>query len=153
MLRLSEGYPVGTEVDVRSAAGRIPRTTVVVGSHDLVLDHIADPIQQNTGFRSFHHMWEVWGIDSFVVVRHTWQVSTSWMKRQYNISVNRVLLRKMTVNLSYRIQGCWCHPVIPKVSHLKDLAESGLRFIGGSGSGTRLLFDHLLKEEESPLQL
>jgi putative molybdopterin biosynthesis protein len=71
---------------------------------------------------------------------------------EYNISsVKRVLAghKMILVNLSYRIQGMLVLPGNPKgIKSLQDLAGSGLRFINRQrGSGTRLLFDHLLKEE------
>jgi putative molybdopterin biosynthesis protein len=155
--RLSEGYPAGTEVDVRLLRPEgIPRTTVVVGSHDLVLDHIADLIQQKyPGFRLISsHVGSMGGLtalrrgEAHLAGVHLLDEETG----EYNISsVNRVLAgRKMIlVNLSYRIQGMLVPPGNPKgVKGLKDLAESGLRFINRQrGSGTRLLFDHLLKEE------
>lgn len=155
--RLSEGYPAGTEVDVRILRPEgIPRTSVVVGSHDLVLDHLADLIQQkHPGFRLISsHVGSMGGLtalrrgEAHLAGVHLLDEETG----EYNISsVKRVLAeRKMIlINLSYRIQGMLVPPGNPKgVKGLKDLAESGLRFINRQrGSGTRLLFDHLLKEE------
>jgi putative molybdopterin biosynthesis protein len=153
----SEGYPAGAEVDVRILRPEgIPRTTVVVGSHDLVLDHIADLIQQKRpGFRLISsHVGSMGGLtalrrgEAHLAGTHLLDEETG----EYNISsVKRVLAghKMILVNLSYRIQGMLVLPGNPKgIKSLQDLAGSGLRFINRQrGSGTRLLFDHLLKEE------
>lgn len=155
--RLSEGYPAGTEVDVRILRPEgIPPTTVVVGSHDLVLDVIADLLQKKyPGFRLISsHVGSMGGLtalkrgEAHLAGVHLLDEETG----EYNLSyVKRVLNgRKMVlVNLSYRIQGMLVAPGNPKgFRKLKDLAESNLRFINRQrGSGTRLLLDHLLRKE------
>jgi putative molybdopterin biosynthesis protein len=155
--RLSEGYPAGTKVDVRILRPEgIPPTTVVVGSHDMVLDVIADLLQQKyPGFRIISsHMGSMGGLtalrrgEAHLAGVHLLDEETG----EYNLPyVRRVLSgsRMLLVNLSYRIQGMLVAPGNPKgFTELKDLVESNLRFINRQrGSGTRLLLDHLLRKE------
>lgn len=155
--RLSEGYPAGTEVDVRILRpDGIPRTTVVVGSHDLVLDILANLIQEKyPGFRLISsHVGSMGGLtavgrgEAHMAGVHLLDEATG----EYNLPyVRRVLggKRMYLVNLSYRIQGILVRRGNPKgITKLSDLAQSGLKYINRQrGSGTRLLFDHLLRQQ------
>ena len=157
--RLSEGFPGGSEVDVEllRPLEQIARTTVVVGSHDLVLDIIADLIQeQHPGRRLIpSHVGSMGGLTA-LLRGEAHLAGTHLLDEEsgvYNLpSVQRILGKRamILVNLSYRTQGM----LIPKgnplgIEGLPDLARPGVRFINRQrGSGTRLLLDHLLRKEQ-----
>lgn len=155
--RLSEGYHAGAKVQVRILRPEgIPRTTVVVGSHDLILDLLANLIQQKyPGFRLISsHVGSMGGLmalrrgEAHLAGVHLLDEQTG----EYNIPyVKRVLQGRnmILVNLAYRTQGMLVQPGNPKgINDLNDLTRSDFRFINRQrGSGTRLLFDHLLKQE------
>jgi putative molybdopterin biosynthesis protein len=157
--RLSEGFPAGTEVDVEllRPLEQIARTTVVVGSHDLVLDIIANLIQeQHPGRRLISsHVGSMGGLTA--LLRGEAHLAGVHLLDEnsgvYNLpAVRRILGNRamILVNLSYRTQGM----LIPKgnplgIEGMPDLVRPGVRFINRQrGSGTRLLFDHLLRKEQ-----
>jgi putative molybdopterin biosynthesis protein len=156
--RLSEGYNAGSEVDVRLLRPEgIPRTTVVVGSHDLVLDILANLIQEKyPGFRLISsHVGSMGGLtallrgEAHLAGVHLLDEATG----EYNLPyVQRILGGKKMylVNLAYRTQGMLLRQGNPKgITELADLKRPDLKFINRQrGSGTRLLFDHLLCQQE-----
>jgi putative molybdopterin biosynthesis protein len=157
--RLSEGFPGGSEVDVEllRPLEQIARTTVVVGSHDLVLDIIANLIQERRPGRRLisSHVGSMGGLTA-LLRGEAHLAGTHLLDEEsgvYNLSsVRRILENRATilVNLSYRTQGM----LIPKgnplgIEGLPDLVRPGVRFINRQrGSGTRLLFDYLLRKEQ-----
>lgn len=155
---LSEGYPPGTEVDVELLRPwqEIEKTTVVVGSHDLVLDIIADFIQRKRpGHRLISsHVGSMGGLtaiargEAHLAGTHLLDEETG----NYNITFAEKILDNKPfrlVNLSYRIQGFIVPPGNPKgIKKLLDLTREDVRFINRQrGSGTRLLLDYLLRKE------
>lgn len=156
--RLSEGYPAGTEVDVELLRPPevITRTTVVVGSHDLMLDMIADfMMTKYPGCRLISsHVGSMGGLvailrsEAHLAGIHLLDEETG----EYNLPYVKTVLREKQVlllNLAYRIQGL----IVPKgnpgaVNTLADLIRPGMRFINRQrGSGTRLLLDYLLRKQ------
>ncbi|WP_236608821.1 molybdopterin biosynthesis protein [Thermacetogenium phaeum] len=162
--RLSEGYPAGAEVEVRILRPEgIPRTTVVVGSHDMVLDIMANLMQEkHPGFRLISsHVGSMGGLtavgrgEAHMAGIHLLDESTGEYNTPY---VRRILGGKKAylVNLSYRIQGILVQRGNPHgITKLADLTRPGLKFINRQrGSGTRLLLDYLLRQEGiSPLEI
>ncbi len=157
--RLSEGFPAGSEVDVEllRPLEQIARTTVVVGSHDLVLDIIANLIQEQRPGRRLisSHVGSMGGLTA--LLRGEAHLAGVHLLDEdsgvYNLPAVRSILgnRAMSlVNLSYRTQGI----LIPKgnplgIEGLPDLVRPEVRFINRQrGSGTRILFDHLLRKEQ-----
>ncbi len=157
--RLSEGFPAGSEVEVEllRPLEQIARTTVVVGSHDLVLDIIANLIQERRPGRRLisSHVGSMGGLTA--LLRGEAHLAGIHLLDEdsgtYNLPAVRQILgdRPMAlVNLSYRTQGM----MIPRgnplaISGLSDLIRPGVRFINRQrGSGTRLLLDYLLRKEQ-----
>ena len=157
--RFSEGFPAGSEVEVEllRPLEQIARTTVVVGSHDLVLDIIANLIQERHPGRRLisSHVGSMGGLTA--LLRGEAHLAGIHLLDEdsgvYNLPAVRHILgdRPMVlVNLSYRTQGM----MIPRgnplaISGLSDLVRPGVRFINRQrGSGTRLLLDYLLRKEQ-----
>ncbi|MDH7577048.1 MAG: molybdopterin biosynthesis protein [Bacillota bacterium] len=156
--RLSEGYQAGAgvEVELLRPWQEIGRTTVAVGSHDLVLDLLADLFQKKRpGFRLISsHVGSLGGLaalargEAHLAGVHLLDEETG----EYNLPyVKRVLGNKpaFLVNLAYRLQGIIVPPGNPKcIKELADLTRPGIRFVNRQrGSGTRLLFDYLLRRQ------
>lgn len=156
--RLSEGYAAGAEVEVELLRPQheIARTIVAVGSHDLVLDLLADMIRKKrAGFRLVSsHVGSLGGLtalargEAHLAGVHLLDEETG----EYNLPyVKRILGGEPAylVNLAYRIQGMIVQQGNPLgIRELADLTRSGIRFVNRQrGSGTRLLFDHLLRRQ------
>ncbi|HAA89640.1 MAG TPA: molybdopterin biosynthesis protein [Peptococcaceae bacterium] len=154
----SEGFGPGTQVEVELLRPwqEIEKSTVVVGSHDLVLDLIADTIQRkHPGHRLISsHVGSMGGLtavargEAHLAGIHLLDEETG----EYNLSfAKKVLAGKpfILLNLAYRIQGLIVPRGNPKeIRQLKDLTRKGVRFINRQrGSGTRLLLDYLLRQQ------
>jgi len=156
--RLSEGYQAGTGVEVELLRPReeIARTTVAVGSHDLMLDLLADLIRKKRpGFRLISsHVGSLGGLtalargEAHLAGVHLLDEETG----EYNLPyVKRILGSEpaLLVNLAYRLQGI----IVPRgnpqgIKGLADLTRPDVRFVNRQrGSGTRLLFDYLLRRQ------
>ena len=157
--RLSEGYPAGAEVEVELLRPweQIARTTVVVGSHDLVLDIIANLIQEHRLGRRLisSHVGSMGGLTA--LLRGEAHLAGIHLLDEesgvYNLPyVRRILGDKpmILLNLAYRTQGMLLPRGNPQgIRGLADLARPGVRFINRQrGSGTRLLLDHLMRKEK-----
>jgi putative molybdopterin biosynthesis protein len=131
-------------------------TTVVVGSHDLTLDLIADLIrQQFTGHRLISsHVGSLGGImallrgEAHLAGIHLLDAATG----VYNLpDLERLMQGRhaMLVNLAFRMQGLMVRKGNPEqVQTLTDLARPGVHFINRQrGSGTRVLLDCLLRKQ------
>jgi putative molybdopterin biosynthesis protein len=163
--RLSEGFRAGSEVEVEliRPLEQIAHTTVVVGSHDLVLEIIANLIQERHPGRRLisSHVGSMAGLTA--LLRGEAHLAGIHLLDEnsgvYNLPAVRHILGNramILVNLSYRTQGL----LIPGgnrlgIKGLPDLARPGVRFINRQrGSGTRLLFDYLLRREQiTPAQI
>ncbi|HHW41733.1 MAG TPA: molybdopterin biosynthesis protein [Syntrophomonadaceae bacterium] len=156
--RLSEGFPAGAEVEVEllRPADEIERTVVVVGSHDLLLDMIANFMKEKgAGFRLISsHVGSMGGLtallrgEAHLAGVHLLDEETG----EYNLPFIRRILgdkKAVLVNLAYRVQGLMVPRGNPmNVTGLDDLARPEVRFINRQrGSGTRLLLDYLLRKE------
>lgn len=157
--RLSEGYPAGSEVEVELLRPweQIARTTVVVGSHDLVLDIIANLIQEQYPGRRLisSHVGSMGGLTA--LLRGEAHLAGIHLLDEdsgvYNIPyVQRILGDKpmILLNLAYRTQGILLPKGNPlRIERLADLTRKEIRFINRQrGSGTRLLLDYLLRKEK-----
>ena len=122
----------------------------------MVLDIIANLIQvKYPGFRlTSAHVGSMGGLtalrrgEAHLAGIHLLDEETG----EYNLPfLKRVLpgSKMVLLNLAYRVQGMLVRPGNPKgIMKLDDLTQPDLRFINRQrGSGTRLLFDHLLKQD------
>jgi putative molybdopterin biosynthesis protein len=156
--RGSEGIFAGTEVEIKllKPEQEIRNTVVAIGSHDLMLDIIANLLREKYPqyTLSSAHVGSLGGLlalrrgETHLCGTHLLDPTTG----QYNVSYVQKYLpgRKVyLINLAYRQQGLMVLPGNPKqISKLQDLTRSDVTFINRQrGAGTRVLLDWALKEE------
>ena len=153
----SEGREAGDPVEVELLRTRsdMERTLVVVGSHDITLDLIADRLPRLTsGLRlSASNVGSLAGLlalrdgRSHLGGTHLLDPEIG----EYNVSyVQRYLpdLPVRLVTLAHREQGLMVRPGNPKgIQDLADLGRGGVVFVNRqAGSGTRVLLDYHLQQ-------
>lgn len=157
----SEGYEAGETVRVRLTkdVSDIERTLVSIGSHDLLMDHIASLMEKagGPGEPVFHlssaHVGSMGGIlalsrgEAHLAPIHLLDETTG----RYNESFLARYLPGRDIALVKgvrREQGIMVAPGNPlDIQGVEDLSRPGLAFVNRQkGSGTRLLTDYLLKE-------
>jgi putative molybdopterin biosynthesis protein len=152
----SEGIAAGHEVEVELLRGRdeIANTIVCIGSHDNVLDVLANHIKKRHPELSLSsaHVGSMGGLlalkrgEAHMAGTHLLDEETG----EYNVSYIRRLLpekKVVLVNLVYRTQGFIVPKGNPKgVRGFEDLARDDVVFVNRqAGAGTRLLTDLHLK--------
>ncbi|HZK18588.1 MAG TPA: molybdopterin biosynthesis protein, partial [Clostridia bacterium] len=156
--RLSEGVHAGEEIKVEllRPVKDIENTTVAIGSHDMILDLIANYIAEfypGSGLSSAH-VGSMGGLaalrrgEAHMAGTHLLDDDTG----DYNVSyIERILPGEQVVliNLVYRQQGYMVAPGNPLgITSVQDLARPDVKFINRQrGAGTRVLLDYKLKEE------
>ncbi|MGI6128874.1 MAG: molybdopterin biosynthesis protein [bacterium] len=156
--RGSEGVSAGTEVKVQllKSEQEIRHTVVAIGSHDLMLDFIANLLREKYPeyTLSSAHVGSLGGLlalrrgEAHFCGTHLLDPETG----EYNVSYVKKYLagRKVClINLAYRQQGLMVLPGNPKqIMELKDLTRPEITFINRQkGAGTRVLLDWALQEE------
>lgn len=154
--RLNEGYEAGSRVKVEllRPANEIENTTVVIGSHDIALDVIANHIKIKFPEASLSsaHVGSLGGINALkrgeahLAGTHLLDEETG----EYNVAfVKRLLGGRggILVNLAWREQGFIVAPGNPKqIRDFSDLGRENVRFVNRQrGAGTRVLADYHLK--------
>ncbi len=152
----SEGIEAGETVAVELLRDLrdIENTVVVIGSHDLVVDLMADCMHTtwpDSGLSSAH-VGSMAGLmalqrgEAHVAPIHLLDEATGEYNRSY---VRKVLpgLKAVLVKGVRRVQGLMVPAGNPKgITTIADLGRSDLRFVNRQkGSGTRLLLDYNLK--------
>ncbi len=153
----SLGYEQDEEVELQllKPASAIKKNLLVAGSHDLIIDLLATAVREKNPELSLSsaHVGSMGGIVAVGGGRahfagiHLFDPESG----EYNIPyVKRYLSSMETVlmTLAYRTQG-WIVPKgnPDKVEGPSEIATQKLLFVNRQkGAGTRLLFDHLLKE-------
>ncbi|MBE0585294.1 MAG: molybdopterin biosynthesis protein, partial [Desulfofustis sp.] len=153
----SEGIGAGERVriDLLRSRGEVDATLVMIGSHDNILDLLANHLHRlRPPVRlSSAHVGSMGGI--MAIRRGEAHLAGSHLldeqSGEYNISfIKRFLpdLPLRLINLCYREQGLLVAAGNPqRISGLADIAERGLRFINRQkGAGTRLLTDKVLRD-------
>ena len=133
----------------------IERTLVVVGSHDMTLDLIANLLKKSdpqinlasSNVGSLGGLLALKKSTAHLAGSHLLDTKTG----EYNISyINRYLsgVEVYLVNLVHREQGLIVAPGNPKsINSLEDLARDGISFVNRqAGSGTRILLDWRLEQ-------
>ena len=145
--RLVEGIEKDCEVDVilLKPLSEIKNRLVFIGSHDMLVDVIADSIPASSS-----HVGSMGGISALLsgschlAPIHLLDTETG----EYNISYVKKYFKgqKMAlIKCVKRIQGFLTRPG-EGVNSLAEVADKGLRFANRqSGAGTRLLVDYTLK--------
>lgn len=152
----SEGIESGTEVEI--AATRpledIARGIVSIGSHDPLMDWIADLLERNGSGRHLlsSHVGSLGGM--LAVRRGEAQLAPIHLLDSASGTYNETWVRRhfpddamVLVKGIRRWQGFYTREPMPLEGGFLAVARDRLRFINRQkGSGTRLLTDHLLKQ-------
>ena len=155
----SEGVDAGETVSVRLLKDpeEIENTIVCIGSHDPILDLLANEIHRKNPrlHLASAHVGSMGGItallkgETHIAGVHLLDGDTG----EYNISYIKKYLgsgRIALIKLVDRIQGFMVKKGNPKsIRDFSDLAREGIGFVNRQkGSGTRLLLDYKLKEKK-----
>jgi molybdenum cofactor synthesis domain-containing protein len=162
--RGSEGLLAGesSPVIIRRPQQNIDTAIVVIGSHDMSIDFLADILQRRHGIRLVSaNVGSMGGLMS--LRRNETHCSGIHLldheSGDYNLSYLQKQLPQqhwLLVNLAQRQQGLIVKKGNPLgIKSLQDLTQEGLRYINRQkGAGTRILLDYLLKELNlSPAQI
>jgi putative molybdopterin biosynthesis protein len=150
---LSEGIEQSAEVRVELLrdATEIDRTVVVIGSHDLTLDILADELGPRDLFLSSSHVGSLGGLfalknrHAHIAPSHLLDLETG----HYNWSYIKKYIPEIPVKLYHgvmREQGFIVPKGNPKsIRGFQDLVREDVRFINRqAGAGTRVLLDYYL---------
>lgn len=155
--RLSEGFRAGetVKVELMRPLEEIRQTTVIIGSHDMALDVLANHLRWKFPEASLSsaNVGSLGGLSA--IKRGECHCAGSHLLDEetgdYNVSyVQRLLGDRPVVllNLVYRQQGLMVAKGNPlNIKGLEDLAREGVRFINRQrGAGTRILLDYRLQQ-------
>lgn len=150
----TEGYTAGEEVRVRllTEKNKLKNTLVVIGSHDPLLDELADLIHRNDRrlFLSSSHVGSMGGImavrrgEAHAAGIHLLDTETG----QYNLNyISKYFPHGgvVLVRCVGRLQGLMLQKGNPLgLTSFADIAREGVRYVNRQkGSGTRVLMDYL----------
>lgn len=153
----SEGVEAGEKVSIElyRAKSEIENTVVVIGSHDLILDVMADimPNVYKDMFVSSTHVGSMGGL--MALRRGEAHMSPIHLLDEETGEYNAAYVKKMfkepmaLIKGVHRIQGIMVKKGNPfDVAGIEDLAGSEIRYVNRQrGAGTRVLFDYKLKQE------
>jgi len=154
-----EGYEAGSEVEVRLLCQpeKLENTLVVIGSHDPLLDELADMmhLENSQVYMSSAHVGSMGGImairrgEAHAAGCHLLDTATG----QYNLAFMKKYFPKGGVKLIRcvgRQQGMMVAKGNPlNIQKFSDIAREGVRYVNRQkGSGTRILTDYLCKKDE-----
>ena len=153
----SEGVEAGEKVKIElyRTKSEVENTIVIIGSHDLILDVMADMItdKHNNMFISSTHVGSMGGLmalrrgEAHMAPVHLLDEETG----RYNISYIRKMFNEPMALIKgvHRIQGIMVKKGNPlSIKGVKDLAGGGVRYVNRQrGAGTRVLFDYRLGQE------
>ncbi len=153
--RSSEGLEAGSQVEVelRRPRSDLESAVVVVGSHDVALDVVADFLRRGGGVSlTSAHVGSLGGLlalrrgEAHMAGVHLLDETSG----EYNVPYVRQHLPGGTtvlVTLAGRSQGLMVAPGNPlEIRGIADLARPGVRFVNRQkGAGTRLLLDFELR--------
>ena len=154
----SEGLEAGSEVSVRllRPACDLEHTLVAIGSHDPLLDELADLIHQAdpSSFMSSSHVGSMGGL--MAIRRRETHMAGCHLLNEADGSYNTAILEKQFPNGGVyqvecvgRTQGLMVASGNPLgLTGFRDIARSGIRYVNRQkGSGTRILADYLCRKE------
>lgn len=152
----SEGVEAGESVNIElyREKDQIENTAVIIGSHDLILDVIADimPNKYTNMHVSSTHVGSMGGLmalrrgEAHMAPVHLLDEETG----EYNVSyVKRMFKEPMALIKGVdRVQGIMVKKGNPLgIKNIEDIAGSSIRYVNRQrGAGTRVLLDYKLKE-------
>ncbi len=143
------------EIELYRPEAELRYNLLASGSHDLIIDLLATALKEHDPYLSLSsaHLGSMGGIaavgkrQAHLAGVHLFDPESGDYNWPY---IEKILpgAEVTLVNLAYRMQG-W---IVPRgnpdgIETVGDLAGSGVSFINRQkGAGTRILFDHLLKE-------
>lgn len=153
----SEGVEAGEAVNIELYRSRseIENTVVVIGSHDLILDVMADimPNKYKDMHISSTHVGSMGGLmalrrgEAHMAPIHLLDEGSG----EYNISYVKKMFKEPMALIKgvHRIQGIMVKAGNPLgIKGLEDVADGKVRYVNRQrGAGTRVLFDYRLKQE------
>ena len=154
-----EGYEAGSEVEVRLLCQqkKLENTLVVIGSHDPLLDELADMmhLENSEVYMSSAHVGSMGGImairrgEAHAAGCHLLDTATG----EYNLAFMKKYFPKGGVKLIRcvgRQQGMMVAKGNPlNIQKFSDIAREGVRYVNRQkGSGTRILTDYLCKQDD-----
>ena len=153
-----EGFEAGAEVNVRllSPRSKLENTLVVIGSHDPLLDELADMLHLENSelYMSSSHVGSMGGI--MAIRRGEAHAAGCHLLNTADGSYNRSFIRKYfpkgdvrLISCVGRQQGLMVARGNPlNIRKFSDIARDGVRYVNRQkGSGTRILTDYLCKRE------
>ena len=154
----TEGYTAGEEIRVRllTEKQQLKNTLVVIGSHDPLLDELADLIHRENRrlFLSSAHVGSMGGI--MAVRRGEAHAAGIHLLDTETGEYNRSFIKKYfphggvyLVRCVGRQQGLMLQKGNPlSITSFSDIVKEGLRYVNRQkGSGTRILTDYLCEKE------
>ena len=143
----------GEEIEVEYKDGDLEGKILVVGSHDVLMDVLADLLKKRD-YRIRLSSSNVGSMGGIIAVSkgYAHMGGTHLLDPQtgeYNIPyIEKITKDYVLVNMSYRIQGLIVQKGNPKrIKGIEDLAREDVRFINRQkASGTRMLLDYLLRK-------
>lgn len=154
----AEGFEAGEEVSIRLLVPKtkLKNTLVIIGSHDPLLDELADLIHlvNRKMFVSSTHVGSMGGI--MAIKRGEAHAAGIHLLDTQNGEYNLSYLRKHFPNKDVclircvgRQQGLMVQKGNPlNIQGIADLTKEGLRYVNRQkGSGTRILIDYLCEKE------
>lgn len=153
----SEGFEVGEKVDIELYRNKneVENTVVSIGSHDLILDVLADmlPEKYNDVFLTSTHVGSMGGLmalkrgEAHLAPIHLLDEETG----EYNISYLKKMFNEPMALIKgvHRIQGIMVKKGNPLGIHeIKDIVGGNVRYVNRQrGAGTRILLDYQLKRQ------
>lgn len=153
----TEGYEAGEEVQVRllSTPEKLQNTLVVIGSHDPLLDEVADMMHRAdpTVFMSSSHVGSMGGI--MAIRRGEAHAGGCHLLDTEAGVYNLSFLKKYFPNGGIRLVRCVGRQqglMLAKgnpldIKEFADIAKNGVRYVNRQkGSGTRVLMDYLCEQ-------
>lgn len=153
-----EGYEAGAQVPVRllSREEKLKNTLVVIGSHDPLLDELANlmHLENSNVYMSSAHVGSMGGI--MAVRRGEAHAAGCHLLDTESGEYNRAFIKKYFPNGGVKLlrcvgrqQGLMLQKGNPLgIEKFADIARPGLRYVNRQkGSGTRILTDYLCKKE------
>lgn len=154
----SEGLEAGEEVSVRllRPARELEHTLVVIGSHDPLLDELADLLHQAdpSAYMSSSHVGSMGGL--MAIRRRETHMAGCHLLNEADGTYNTAILEKQfpkggvyQVECVGRTQGLMTAPGNPLgLTGFRDISRPGIRYVNRQkGSGTRILADYLCRKE------
>ena len=154
-----EGFEAGAEASVRllSPLEKLRNTLVVIGSHDPLLDELADMLHLKNPelYMSSSHVGSMGGI--MAIRRGEAHAAGCHLLDTNDGSYNRFFIRKYFPKGGVRLISCVGRQqglMVAKgnplnIRKFSDIAKDGVRYVNRQkGSGTRILTDYLCKQEK-----